>query len=68
MSKVNRGIGNILLCIAEIIVGILLLINPVGFTASIIMALGIVLAVMGIFSIVGTSAQIRKRPRNPAAL
>jgi len=53
MSKANRNAGNILTCIAEIIIGILLLINPVGFTAGIIMTLGIVLAIMGISSIVG---------------
>ncbi len=53
MSKVDKGMGNILTCIAEIIIGILLLINPVGFTAGIIMTLGIILAVMGISNIVG---------------
>jgi len=45
--------GNILSCLAEIIIGILLLINPVGFTAGIIMTLGVVLAVMGVSSVVG---------------
>jgi len=44
---------NILSCVAEIIIGVLLLINPVGFTAGIIMLLGIVLAVMGVSGIVG---------------
>ncbi len=53
MSKVDKGMGNSLTCIAEIIIGILLLINPVGFTAGIIMTLGIILAVMGISNIVG---------------
>ncbi len=53
MSKVDRSMGNILTCIAEIIIGVLLLINPVGFTAGIIMTLGIILAVMGISNIVG---------------
>ncbi len=53
MSKVDRNMGNILACIAEIIIGILLLINPIGFTAGIIMTLGIVLAIMGISNIVG---------------
>jgi len=45
--------GNILSCLAEIIIGILLLIDPVGFTAGIIMTLGVVLAVMGVSSVVG---------------
>ncbi|WP_298022538.1 DUF308 domain-containing protein [uncultured Dysosmobacter sp.] len=53
MSKVSRNMGNILSCFAEIIIGILLLINPVGFTAGIIMTLGVVLAVMGVSSVVG---------------
>jgi len=53
MSKVSRNMGNILSCLAEIIIGILLLINPVGFTAGIIMTLGVVLAVMGVSSVVG---------------
>ncbi len=53
MSKVDRNMGNVLACIVEIIIGILLLINPVGFTAGIIMTLGIILAVMGISNIVG---------------
>ncbi len=53
MSKVGRNMGNILACIVEIIIGILLLINPVGFTAGIIMTLGIVLAIMGISNIAG---------------
>ncbi len=53
MSKVDRSMGNILTCIAEIIIGILLLINPVVFTLGIIKTLGVVLAIMGIFNIVG---------------
>jgi len=53
MGKVSRNMGNILSCLAEVIIGILLLINPVGFTAGIIMTLGVVLAVMGVSSIIG---------------
>ncbi len=53
MSKVDRNMGNVLACIVEIIIGILLLINPVGFTAGIIMTLGITLAVIGISNIIG---------------
>ncbi len=53
MSKVGRNMGNILACIVEIIIGILLLINPVGFTVGIIMTLGVVLAITGISDIVG---------------
>ena len=36
----------------EILIGILLLINPVGFTSSIIVAFGIVLTIMGIGQII----------------
>lgn len=53
MNKINRNIVNIISCVAEIMIGILLLINPVGFTAGIIMALGIALAILGVSNIVG---------------
>lgn len=48
----KNNIGNIVYCVVEIIIGILLLINPVSLTAGIIMMLGIVLAVLGISNIV----------------
>jgi len=51
MSKINRNTGNLLTCIFEILVGILLLIDPVGFTSGIIVAFGIVLAVIGAISL-----------------
>ncbi len=38
MSKPKQGISSILLSIAEIVIGILLFINPVGFTSGIIVA------------------------------
>ena len=41
--------GSISLCLLEILVGILLLINPVGFTSGIIIACGIALLVSGLF-------------------
>ena len=44
--------SSILLCLCEIAVGILLFINPVGFTEGIIIALGIVLILTGAVSIV----------------
>ncbi len=52
MKKLKNNLNGILLCIFEIVVGILLLINPISFTESIIMAAGIVLMVIGIFSII----------------
>lgn len=51
MDKIKAG--SILMCIVEILVGVLLMINPIGFTTGIIIILGIVLALMGIKSIVG---------------
>lgn len=53
MSKIKRSTGNLLMCLTEIIIGILLLINPAGFTSGIIITLGIMLTIMGIGSIVG---------------
>jgi len=41
------------MCLAEIVTGILLLINPVGFTSGIIIALGVLMAILGITNIVG---------------
>lgn len=51
MRKINRSTGNLLTCIFEIMVGILLLIDPVGFTSVIIVVFGIVLAVIGAISL-----------------
>ena len=47
MRKFDRNTGNLIMCIAEAIMGVLLLINPLGFTAGIIICLGIVLALFG---------------------
>ena len=48
MNKINQNSGNLVLCIAELLVGILLLINPIGFTSGIIIALGVVMALYGV--------------------
>lgn len=53
MKKMNRSTGNLLMCILEVILGILLLIDPVGFTSGIITVLGILLTLVGIKSLVG---------------
>ena len=45
--------GGILMCLCEILVGVLLLINPVGFTATIIVGLGWLLLIMGVVAVVG---------------
>lgn len=60
MEKVLKKNSNLVMCIVELIVGILLLINPVGFTRGIIIALGIPLALQGIGSIVG---YMREKPQ-----
>lgn len=46
----ERG-GNFILCLFELIVGVLLLINPAGFTIGIIMATGVALIVVGVINI-----------------
>lgn len=53
MNKLDRNIETIVACILEVIVGILLIINPIGFTSGIIVGLGIAMAVLGVISIVG---------------
>lgn len=42
--------GSIILCALQILVGILLLIDPLGFTGTIIIGAGVVLILAGIFS------------------
>ena len=56
MEKIKsffRGrMGGLVLCVAEIIVGVLLLIDPVGFTSGIIIGAGWVMAVLGTVSVI----------------
>lgn len=52
MLKVKENIGNIMMFLGELIVGILLLINPLGFTKTIIIGIGICFTVMGILQII----------------
>lgn len=63
MSNIKRSAFHIAMCLAEIVIGILLLINPVGFTSGIIVILGILLAVLGIGSIIG---YFREKPEEAA--
>ena len=44
----KRNLGSVAMSLAEIVIGILLLVNPVGFTSGIIVAFGIVLMITGI--------------------
>ncbi len=51
--KTLKHSGNaILMCIIEVVIGILLLINPIGFTAGIIIVAGIALMVSGLLNVV----------------
>jgi len=52
MKNLKKNGSTILVSLFEIVVGILLLISPVGFTTGIIMAFGIGLLAVGIMSIV----------------
>ena len=47
----RKNLSNLILCLGELAVGILLLVNPEGFTQAIIMALGAAVAVIGVFNI-----------------
>lgn len=51
--KASSKINSIVMSLCEIVIGILLFVNPVGFTKGIIIALGIVLLLMGVSGIVG---------------
>ena len=44
----KRNLGSVAMSLAEIIIGILLLVNPVGFTSGIIVTFGVVLMITGI--------------------
>ncbi|MCM1183115.1 MAG: DUF308 domain-containing protein [Roseburia sp.] len=52
MQKLKENISSIILCLCELIIGILLLIDPVGFTSGIITTVGIVLIVTGILKVI----------------
>lgn len=52
MKKSKISMNGIVLCLFEIVVGILLLINPVSFTTGIITAAGVVLMVGGIINVI----------------
>lgn len=51
MKKWNTVLGKVTICVCEIIVGILLMADPVVFTAGIITAAGILLLLTGAFTI-----------------
>lgn len=50
--KKLKNMNGILLCLFEIVVGILLLIDPLGFTTGIITTAGIVLLIIGLITVI----------------
>lgn len=50
--KTSSKTSSIILSLCEVIIGILLLVNPIGFTTGIIIFLGAVLFILGIASVV----------------
>ena len=50
MKALQKSTNEIIFCLFEIIVGILLLINPIGFATGIIMAAGVVLTAVGVIN------------------
>lgn len=52
MKKSMAGSSNLLMSVVEIVIGILLLINPVGFTSGIVMAFGAVMTVIGVTRVI----------------
>lgn len=52
MKSLKENVSGIVLCLFELIVGILLLINPVSFTTWVIMVAGIVLMILGLVEVV----------------
>lgn len=52
MQKLKNNLGSFIVALCEIACGVLLLINPIGFTSAIIIGVGIVLLVAGAISII----------------
>ncbi|MGN1085170.1 MAG: HdeD family acid-resistance protein [Lachnospiraceae bacterium] len=52
MKTLKENMSGILMCLFEILVGVLLFISPVGFATGIIVGFGVILLVIGIVSIV----------------
>lgn len=51
--SIDRNLMNLIVCIGEIVIGALLLINPIGFTSAVLIALGVLLVVLGAARLVG---------------
>jgi len=64
MKTLKQNGNAIIMCIIEVVAGILLLINPVGFTAGIIIVAGIAFMVDGLFNVI---RYFRSSPKEAAA-
>ena len=53
MKKPDKKVNSLVLCIAELLIGILLLIKPVGFTSGIVICVGIGMMIKGIIDVIG---------------
>ena len=51
MKNLKSSLNGVLLCLFEIVIGVLLLINPIGFTTGIITTAGFVLLIAGLISV-----------------
>lgn len=52
MKILKQNANGILLCLFELIIGILLMINPVTFTSGIVIACGIIIIILGLVNII----------------
>lgn len=52
MRAIQKNSGSILMCVLEILVGVLLLVDPTGFTSTVIIAAGAALILYGVICIV----------------
>ncbi len=48
MNKIEKNMNSIVICLLEIGIGVLLLIKPIGFTTSILLAFGFLLFIAGL--------------------
>ncbi len=63
MSKLKKNLDIVIYCVCELVVGMLLLLNPVGYTQAIITVAGILLVALGIRSVVD---HLRLKPEEAA--
>ena len=64
MKKKFQSYESLFLALAEVIVGIILLLRPVGFTTAIIMTIGAVITVQGLLSIISYFRNDVQQPLN----